>query len=150
MRYILFLCLFLVACSPSRRLTNLLTKHPELVDTTKIVTYRDTTIYVPIMGTDTVYKESTIRDTITIHSGTAHATTFVVHDTLKLFVWQSDSTYKYTIDSLRSEVTKCDLKIQDLTDSKFVRAVNSLKLPLIIIALIAVIIVVIPRILRKK
>jgi len=150
MRYILFLCLLLASCSPQRRLTLLLTKHPELVDTTRVITYRDTTIYVPIVGTDTVYKESTIHDTITLSSGTAHATTFVVHDTLKLFVWQSDSTYKYRIDSLKLEITNCDLKIQDLEESKFVRAVKSLTLPLGIVAFIALIIVVIPRIFNKK
>lgn len=131
----------------------MLTRFPDLIDTTEVVTtvYKDTIIFVPVLGTDTVYKWSTIFDTVFASSGTAHSVSYVTHDTLKLFVFSSDTLVSYRLDSLKTEITNRDVKIEVLeSESKFVKAVNSLKFPLIIIALIALIVILIPRILKKK
>jgi hypothetical protein len=69
------------------------------IDTIITVSYRDSIIPVYIHSTDTVRAYSTIRDTLIIHSGTAHAQTWVIHDTLKLNVWQTDTTLQVKVDS---------------------------------------------------
>ena len=151
---LIIVCFVFVSCSPQRRLTNLLTRYPDLIDTNKVVTtiYKDTTIFVPIAGTDTVYRWSTIFDTVFASSGTAHSVSYVTHDTLKLFVFSTDTLVSYRIDSLEMVIENKDVQIKVLSeqDSKFVKAVNALKLPLIIALILAVIIVVIPRIQKKK
>jgi subtilase family serine protease len=151
-------CTLFISCSPQRRLTNLLTRFPDLIDTTEVVTtiYKDTIIFVPVLGTDTVYKWSTILDTVYASSGTAHSISYVTHDTLKLFVFSSDTLVTYRLDSLKMVINNKDVQIKVLSEqeSKFVKAISqigSLLLKvLIIIAVIAVIIVIIPRIFKKK
>jgi predicted nucleic acid-binding Zn ribbon protein len=103
------------------------------------------------LGTDTVYKWSTIFDTVFASSGTAHSISYVTHDTLKLFVFSTDTLVTYRIDSLKTEIAIRETKIEVLEkESKFVKAVNALKFPLIIALILAVIVVLIPRILKKR
>lgn len=63
------------------------------------VVYRDTTIKVFIPKVDTIYKYGHIIDTVMVNSGTAHAVSYVKHDTLKLYLWQTDTTLQVKIDS---------------------------------------------------
>lgn len=112
---IVFICI--VSCSPQRRLSNLLTRYPDLIDTTRTttVTYRDTVIFVPVLGTDTVYKYGHITDTVRVSSGTAHAVTYIVRDTLKLFVVQSDTILEFRLDSVIRESQIKDVTIMQIT-----------------------------------
>jgi hypothetical protein len=95
-----------------------------------LVVYRDTIIQVPVLGTDTVYKEATIHDTLIVHSGTAHGQSWVIHDTLKLFVWQSDTVLTLKFDSLIKVVTLKDVEIhtiqQECKKTKWDRYLNKL------------------------
>jgi len=75
-------------------------KFPPDTITTTTIEYRDSIIPVYISNTDTVFRWGTIIDTIFAESGTAHGRTWVIHDTLRLEVWQSDSIYQVQKDSL--------------------------------------------------
>ena len=96
-------------------------------DTARVTTveYRDSIIPVYISNTDTVFSWGTIRDTIFAESGTAHGRTWVIHDTLRLQVWQTDSTYMIRLDSaiqvikIRDQVIKEVSKKSAWTEIKF-------------------------------
>jgi hypothetical protein len=125
------------SCSPVGRLTRLLDRHPELIDTVRTVTtiYRDTTVYVPVLGTDTVYQETTIRDTLIVHSGTAHGQSWVTHDTLKLMVWQSDTLLKVKLDSV--------IKIIDAKNTEIITLKHRTKVEKILDKMIVIIALVV-------
>jgi len=144
----LFICI-VSSCSPIGRLTRLLDRHPELIDTVRTVTtvYRDTVIYVPVLGTDTVYKQTTVKDTLIVHSGTAHGQSWVTHDTLKLMVWQSDTVLKVKLDSV--------IKIIDAKNTEIITLKDRTKTDRyfkygIALAVIVLLIVLIPRVFKKR
>jgi hypothetical protein len=97
-KYLLFtICgLFLTSCVTQRRC--MLKFPPDTVTHVSIV-YRDSIIPVYIPKHDTVFGFTNIHDTLIVHSGTAHGQSWVIHDTLKMNVWQSDTTLKVKIDS---------------------------------------------------
>lgn len=97
----LFLALSLTGCYTERQCLQML---PRDTVTVKTITYRDTTIFVPIPGTDTVMVYGRITDTIYASSGTAHARTFIIRDTAFLNVWQSDTTLTVQLDSVIREL----------------------------------------------
>lgn len=66
MKYLLILLIFLAACSPAKRFTRLITKHPELLTTDTLVVRDTITIYVPEVHTDTVVTIQQLTDTITL------------------------------------------------------------------------------------
>lgn len=109
-----FLCILVLICtlfaSCVTQRACLLKFPPDTI--TKVTTiYRDTIINVPVLGTDTVYFFGKVTDTVYASSGTAHATTYVVHDTLKLNVWQSDTTLKVRLDSALQVIQQKDTQI---------------------------------------
>jgi hypothetical protein len=120
-------------------------------DTIKTVVYRDTIIPVLIKGTDTVFATATIRDTLYVHSGLSHAVSYVVHDTLKLNVWSSDTILKVRIDSALKVITvqnkQLVVKTEEGRGAKFLSKLFGC---LLVIAIIALIIILIPRIFKKK
>jgi succinate dehydrogenase/fumarate reductase cytochrome b subunit len=116
-------------------------------DTIRTVIYRDTIIPILIHGTDTVYAWSTIRDTLIVHSGSAHAQSYIVHDTLRLNVWQSDTILKIRLDSA--------IKIIDTRNTQIVTIKEKARAEKILWQIIAVLgivffIVLLPRIIKKK
>ena len=90
---IIFLFLF-ASCVTQKKC---LQKFPP-TETVKIE-YRDTIIPVYVPRSDTVYQFATIRDTVRINTGTSHAVSYVIKDTLKLILWQTDTTLKVKLDS---------------------------------------------------
>lgn len=105
-------------------------KFPIVEQHDTLIVYRDTIIQVPVSGTDTVYKYGTIRDTVYASAGTAHASTFVVRDTLRLNVWQSDTTILFRLDSAFRELQIKDTEIytiqQKCDKSKTERVIDKL------------------------
>lgn len=78
MRYLPILLLFLVACSPQKKLAKLLAKHPELRDTTVVV---DTiTIVQPERVIDTVFRVTS--DTVVIERERIKVRYHQSHDTV--------------------------------------------------------------------
>lgn len=63
---IIIISLLLVSCSPAKRFTRLITKHPELLTTDTLVVRDTITIYVPEVHTDTVVTIQQLTDTITL------------------------------------------------------------------------------------
>ena len=139
------LAILFTSCSPQRRLSNLLTHYPDLIqeihDT--LIVYRDTTVNISVVGTDTVYKYGTIRDTVYASSGTAHSVSYVTHDTLRLYVWQSDTTLKVRLDSAIRELQIKDREIievqQKCDKSKFEKILDKFLYIFLVIAFIVLI-----------
>jgi len=90
-----------------------------------IIEYKDTIIPYYVSSTDTIEKWGTITDTLVVNSGSAHGRTWVIHDTLRLQVWQTDSTYMIRLDSaiqvikIRDQVIKEVSKKSAWTEIKF-------------------------------
>ena len=104
--------LFLGSCASYKRCAS---KFDWKSDTIKTVVYRDTIIPVLIHGTDTVFATATIRDTLIVHSGSAHAISYVVHDSLRLNVFSSDTTLQVRIDSALKVITVRNTQIVTIT-----------------------------------
>jgi hypothetical protein len=114
---------------------------------TETIKYRDTTVYLTVQKTDTVYGFGNLVDTIIVSSGTAHGMTFIKHDTLKLYVWQSDSSYKFKLDSVIKELMIEKSHIVTIVDKpKIYKILWQVLAGLAIVAFI----ILIPRILKKK
>jgi hypothetical protein len=116
-------------------------------DSIKTVVYRDTIIPVYIHHTDTVRAYSSIHDTLIVHSGSAYAESYVVHDTLKVNVWQTDTTLKVKIDSC--------IKIINTKEKQVITVTQKAKLEkilwqIIVIVGIILLIILIPRMIKKK
>jgi hypothetical protein len=116
-------------------------------DTIRTVVYRDTIIPVLIKGTDTVFATATIRDTLYVHSGLAHAQSFVVHDTLKLNVWSSDTVLKVRIDSALKVITTQNKQVVTITEKAKLDKILKWIFGCLAVVLL---IVLVPRILKKK
>jgi hypothetical protein len=112
-------------------------KFPPVTDT--VIEYRDTIIPVFIHSVDTVEKWGTIRDTLIVNSGTAHGKTWVIHDTLRLQVWQSDTTLQVKLDSAIQVIRTKEQFIKEVQKkSVFDKIIISLSLILAIILVIFV------------
>jgi hypothetical protein len=96
-----------------------------------LIVYRDTIIEVPVFSVDdTTFAWGTVFDTVYASSGTAHARTYIVRDTIRLTVWQSDTTLKVRLDSALMEITIRDNQIytvkQECKKGKVERVIDSL------------------------
>ena len=120
-------------------------------DTIRTIIYRDTIINVPVLGTDTLYAWALVHDTLVVNHGTAHAITYVVHDTLKTNLWVSDTTLKVKLDSAIRVVTILNKQVVTVTEkAKFTKVLNKfLWIGLIVLAIVLVLVLV-PRLLKKK
>ena len=116
-------------------------------DTIKTVIYRDTIVPVLVHGTDTVFAWSTIRDTLIVHSGSAHGESYVIHDTLKLNVWSSDTIIKVKLDSAIKVIETRNTQIVTIKEkAKFEKILWQIIAGLSIVFFI----VLIPRLLKKR
>ena len=108
-----------------------------------LIVYRDTTVNISVVGTDTVYKYGTIRDTVYASSGTAHSVSYVTHDTLRLYVWHSDTTLKVRLDSAIRELQIKDREIievqQECDKSKFEKILDKFLYIFVVVAFIVLI-----------
>lgn len=116
-------------------------------DSVKIVTYRDSIVPVYIHATDTVKTWGNIHDTLIVHSGTAHAEAYTIHDTLLLETWSSDTLLRVKIDSCIKIINTKEKQV--ITVTQKAKLDNVLKWIFGIVAVI-MIIVLIPRVLKKK
>lgn len=115
-KYLLFLAIlsqFNVSCATQRKC---LQKFPP--DTVRVTTtvYRDTIVPVYIPRTDTVYKYGHLTDTIFAISGSAGAKVYIVRDTIKLFVWQNDTTLQVKLDSVIKEIKVKETEIHTIKE----------------------------------
>ncbi len=86
MKYLIPFVILIVACSPQRRFTRLITKYPYLL-TTDTVTVRDTiSIYIPKVEVDTVVTLKELTDTITITKDRVTVKTWYVPKEKKVYV----------------------------------------------------------------
>ena len=116
-------------------------------DTIRTIVYRDTIIPFLVHGTDTVFAWSTIRDTLIVHSGSAHGESYVIHDTLKLNVWSSDTIIKVKLDSAIKVIGTRNTQIVTIKEkAKFEKILWQIIAGLSIVFLI----VLIPRLLKKR
>jgi hypothetical protein len=145
---ILFLTVFVIlvfsSCATYKRC---LEKFNWKSDTIRTIIYRDTIIPVLVHGTDTIYAWSTIRDTLIVHSGSAHGESFVIHDTLKLNVWSSDTIIKVKLDSA--------IKVIETRNTQIVTIKEKAKAEKILWQIIAglgivLLIILVPRIFKKR
>jgi hypothetical protein len=140
----LFVLLAFSSCASYKRCSE---KFNWKSDTIKTIFYRDTIIPVLIHGSDTVYAWSTIRDTLIVHSGSAHGESYVVHDTLKLNVWSSDTIIKVKLDSAIKVIETRNTQIVTIKEkAKFEKILWQIIAGLSIVFLI----VLIPRLLKKR
>lgn len=116
-------------------------------DTIQTTVYRDTTIKVLISHTDTVFKSGTITDTLIVHSGSAHGMTYIVHDTLKLFVWQTDSTAFIKLDSA---IRENQVLVNQVTTIKEKAKLSTILWQVFGIITLILLIVLITRLFKKK
>ena len=145
---LLILGLFTTSCVTYKACS---TKFNWQSDTIRTVVYRDTIIPVLIHGTDTIYAVASVHDTLIIHNGTAHSQIYVVHDTIRANVWSSDTIIRVRLDSALKVITvnnkQMAVRIEEGRGAIFL---NKLFACLLIIAIIALIIVVVPRLFKKK
>ena len=113
-------------------------KYPPALNVKIDTIYRDRIVPVVIPGTDTIYKYGTILDTVVVHSGTAGAKTYVIRDTIKLLVWQNDSTYLLKIDSLE-QIINSEREIIHYVKEKPGRAETILWMIMVIVGLVLLI-----------
>jgi hypothetical protein len=116
-------------------------------DSIRIVTYRDTIVPVYIHSTDTVRTFGNIHDTLIVHSGTAHAEAYTVHDTLLLETWSSDTILKVKLDSA--------IKVINFKEKQVVTVTQKAKLDNVLkwvfgIVVVIMMIVLIQRVFKKK
>ena len=120
-------------------------------DTVRTVVYRDTIIPVLIHGTDTVFASAFYRDTLYVRSGSAHAEVYVVHDTIHANVFSTDTLLLVKLDSaIRDNIILNKQITTQKEEGQGVKFMAKLLGCLLIIAIIALIIVVVPRLFKKK
>ena len=137
---IIFATIFFGGCVTQKAC---LQKYPVQETHDTLIVYRDTIIEVPVLGTDTVYRWSTLFDTVYASSGTAHSVSYVTHDTLKLIVWQNDTILRVRLDSAIRELQFKDTEIytiqQKCDKSKVERALAWVFYIIIVVAFIVLI-----------
>lgn len=74
----------LVSCSPQRRFTRLIEKHPELIHTDTIIRIDTVKVVVPKVEKDTAFLEKYLRDTVVIEKERLKVKLWKVYDTIKV------------------------------------------------------------------
>ncbi len=80
----LILLAAVTSCSPQRRFTRLVTKHPELVQTDTIIRIDTLKVPVPKVEKDTAFLEKYLRDTVVIEKERLKLKLWKVYDTIKV------------------------------------------------------------------
>lgn len=75
------LCL-LFACSPAKRFTRLIEKHPELIKTDTITQIDTLRLEIPKTEVDTVFKTNQLHDTVYIEKERLKIKMYTVHDSI--------------------------------------------------------------------
>jgi ATP-dependent protease HslVU (ClpYQ) ATPase subunit len=122
-RLIYIVCFFLVSCSPSKRLTRLITKYPGLVQTT------DTTIYFETKSVDTSF----------IFTNNSNVDTFYVAKT-NTTIYRHLDTIWFKSEPIRDSITitKQIIKVDQAKDQKGnERLYNILMLILVLICILS-------------
>lgn len=104
-KYLLIIIIFFAACTPQQRLNRLYKKHPELFSKDTMVIY-DTT-YLAMVKTDTVFKQSMVKDTMVIQKDRLTMKYFYSNDTVYLSGECKDTTI---IKEVRVEVDKANIE----------------------------------------
>jgi hypothetical protein len=142
------MCVTLSSCATYKRCSE---KFQWKSDTIKTIVYRDTTISVLIHGTDTVFAQTYIQDTLYFSSGSAHAKVFVVHDTIRAFIVSTDTIVRVKLDSALKVITTQNKQVTTITEkARFSVIMNKVLTALSIILGIVLTIILVPRILKKK
>jgi len=74
----------LASCSPQKRFTRLITKHPELIETDTIVRYDTVRVIVPKVEHDTSFMVKELYDTVYIEKDRLRVKLWRVHDTVEV------------------------------------------------------------------
>ena len=148
MKYALFIVLSvfltLLGCVSYQRCAD---KYQWKSDTTISVTYKDTVIAFSIKGSAPVFASAPIGTLVSAHSGTAHASASVIHDTINLEVSSSDSTYRIRLDSALKVITTNNKQMAVVTEkAKLDKILKWISGCLSVVFLI----VLVPRIFKKK
>lgn len=98
MKYLLITLLILCSCTPQRRFTRLVTKHPELLITQYEVIHDTVKITVPKVKVDTVFLIKNLKDTVFLTKEQLKIKLWTVHDSI--FVDGQCDTVK--IESVRA------------------------------------------------
>ena len=80
----LILLVAVTGCSPQRRFTRLVTKHPELIQTDTIIRIDTVKVVVPRVEKDTAFLEKYLRDTVVIEKERLKVKLWKVYDTIKV------------------------------------------------------------------
>jgi hypothetical protein len=144
---ITLLCfLLLSSCVTQKRC---LEKFPPDTIRVETVTYRDTIIPVFVPGYKPIFNWSVGGSVIT-SSGTAHGQAWIIHDTLFQKVWQTDTTLQVKLDSAIKVNYQKDTVIVTLKEMEQRSRMERILWQVIALAVIVLVIVLIPRILRRR
>ena len=80
----LILLVAVTSCSPQRRFTRLVTKHPELIQTDTIIRIDTVKVVVPKVEKDTAFLEKYLRDTVVIEKDRLKVKLWKIYDTIKV------------------------------------------------------------------
>jgi predicted DNA binding protein len=80
----LILLVVVTSCSPQRRFTRLITKHPELIQTDTIIRIDTVKVVVPKVEKDTAFLEKYLSDTVVIEKDRLKVKLWKVYDTIKV------------------------------------------------------------------
>lgn len=134
MKKLLFtLTIFMFACSPQKRISNIYYKHPELkpvesvktvIQEKEVIKYRDTTVYVDLPGIDridTVYKTKKIyitkkgeitSDTVNVSSIFANSWAWVANKRLNIGIADKDTTLQIRLNNALMDVSKYKYQLE--------------------------------------
>jgi len=144
---IALLCLLVLSsCVTQRRCME---KFPPDTVRVETVTYRDTIIPVFVPGYKPVFNWSVGGSVIT-SSGTAHGQAWVIHDTLFQKVWQTDTTLQVKLDSAIKVIDEKETEIITIREREERSRMERILWQVIALAVIVLVIVLIPRILRRR
>ena len=116
--YILYILAIIFVASSCVTQRACLERFPPDTVSVQTVVYRDTIITVPVFSVDdTTVVWGTVFDTVYASSGTAHAITYVVRDTIRMIVWQSDTTLSLKLDSAIKVIESKDAEIYTIQAS---------------------------------
>ena len=80
----LIVLVVVTSCSPQRRFTRLITKHPELIQTDTIIRIDTVKVVVPKVEKDTAFLEKYLSDTVVIEKDRLKIKLWKVYDTIKV------------------------------------------------------------------
>jgi hypothetical protein len=84
-------------------------------------------------------------------SGTAHSIVYVKHDTIRQQLWSTDTIIKVRLDSALKVITTQNKQVTTITEkAKFSVVMNKILTGLLIIFGIVLVVILVPRLFKKK